>query len=123
LVRGEASFEVAHDRSRPFVVRIGETSVTALGTRFQVLREQHDTVVTLLEGSVSVAGPRGQQTLLPNEQARLSKAGAITVASIDPALETGWLEGWLRFRNTPLSQVIAQSNRYSHQKIRLADQS
>lgn len=123
LVRGEANFEVAHDKERPFVVRVGEASVTALGTRFQVLREGSDTLVTLLEGSVNVAGPRGQQTLLPNEQAKLSPSGTIAVATIDPLLETGWMEGWLRFRDTPLSKVIAQSNRYSQQQIRLADPS
>ncbi|MEH3160166.1 MAG: FecR domain-containing protein [Sphingomonas taxi] len=36
LERGEALFEVAHDRSRPFVVQTPFGAVTAVGTAFDV---------------------------------------------------------------------------------------
>src|SRR5262249_36968811 len=36
LERGEAFFEVARESGRPFVVRVGDTSITALGTAFDV---------------------------------------------------------------------------------------
>ena len=123
LVKGEANFDVAKNRARPFVVRAGEGSVTALGTQFQVRRDKQKVSVTLLHGSVSVRTSRGSQILLPNEQAVLSGSGAITVASIDPATAMGWMEGRLRFRDTPLSEVVLQANRYSDQKIIIADQS
>lgn len=123
LVKGEANFDVAHNKARPFVVRAGEGSVTALGTQFQVRRDEQQILVTLLHGSVSVRTPRGSQTLLPDEQAVLSGSGAITVASIDPAAALGWMEGRLRFRDTPLSEVVFQANRYSDQKLVIADQS
>lgn len=123
LVRGEANFDVAHDKARPFVVRAGEGSVTALGTRFQVRRDEQRVLITLLHGSIRVRTPRGSQTLLPDEQAILSGSGAITVASIDPAGALGWMEGRLRFRDTPLSEVVFQANRYSDQKLLIADQS
>jgi transmembrane sensor len=123
LVRGEADFGVAHDSARPFVVRAGEGSVTALGTQFQVRRDENTTLVTLLQGSVRVQTPRGQQTLLPNEAATLSKSGAITVESIDPAGAEGWKEGRLSFRNTPLAEVVTQANRYSATKLVIADPS
>ncbi len=121
MVRGEADFRVAHDKERPFIVRAGEGSVTALGTRFQVRRDALDSLVTLLEGSVRVATPRGRQVLLPNESATIYRSGAITVASVDPAGALGWIEGRLSFRNTPLSEVVAQANRYSSTKLVLAD--
>ncbi|HEY0799567.1 MAG TPA: FecR domain-containing protein, partial [Steroidobacteraceae bacterium] len=38
LIRGEASFEVAHDAARPFIVAAGATAVRAVGTKFDVRR-------------------------------------------------------------------------------------
>ncbi|MCD9026700.1 FecR domain-containing protein [Luteimonas sp. BDR2-5] len=119
LLRGEAQFNVAHDAARPFVVKVGEGSVTALGTRFQVRREADATLVTLLEGSVEVAFGQQRHLLRPDEQARLSAADGLVVARIDPDAVSGWLDGWLRFRATPLEQVIAEANRYSPRKLRL----
>jgi transmembrane sensor len=121
LQRGEAQFEVALDAARPFVVSIGEDTVTALGTRFQVRRDTDAAVVTLLQGRVEVAQGEEQRILQPNEQARLSANAGIVVRTIDPTQVDGWLDGWLRFRNTPLSQVVAEANRYSPRKLRLSD--
>ena len=119
LLRGEAQFEVARDAARPFVVRVGEGSVTALGTRFQVRRDADDARVTLLEGSVEVALGGQRRVLQPNEQARLSPSGELLVAAVDPEADDGWLDGWLRFRATPLEEVIAEANRYAPRKLRL----
>ncbi|MEQ8073625.1 FecR family protein [Xanthomonas hortorum] len=120
LQRGEVQFEVAPDRARPFVVRVGEATVTAVGTRFQVRRSEDASVVTLLQGTVDVAQGPVRRTLRPNEQARLSEAG-IAVRTIDPELAGGWLDGWLRFHGTPLAEVVAETNRYAARKLRLAD--
>jgi transmembrane sensor len=121
LQRGEAQFEVTHDAARPFVVSVGEDTVTALGTRFQVRRDTDVTVVTLLKGRVEVAQGQRQRILQPNQQARLSANAGIVVQAIDPAQVDGWLDGWLRFRNAPLGQVVAEANRYSSRKLRLGD--
>jgi transmembrane sensor len=120
LQRGEAQFQVAPDASRPFVVSVGEGTVTALGTRFQVRREAEASIVTLLEGKVEVANGPERRTLLPNEQARLSKDG-ITVQAIDPDQVSNWVGGWLKFSGAPLEQVVADANRYSTRKLRLAE--
>lgn len=121
LMRGEAQFDVAHDASRPFVVGIGDDTVTALGTRFQVRREPESTSVTLLEGSVEVARGDERHVMAPNERALLSARTGIAITSIDPELASSWLDGWLRFRGAPLAEVIAEANRYSELKLRLGD--
>jgi len=54
LVKGQATFEVAKDPSRPFVVRVGQGTVTALGTVFDVYKHDDRVTVTLLEGRVAV---------------------------------------------------------------------
>ncbi len=122
LLNGEAQFEVAPDAARPFVVHASGGTITALGTRFQVRQDGAVVVVTLLEGSVEVAFDRRRQVLRPNQQATLSPAGSLTVAAIDPEMVSGWLDGWLRFRATPLEEVIAEANRYSVRKLRLGSQ-
>ena len=120
LERGEAQFTVAHDTTRPFVVHVGDGSITALGTRFLVRREANATVVTLLEGKVNVAQGDKQRSLQPNEEARLAR-DSIAVRAIDPVQVSGWLDGWLRFRDEALGEVVVEANRYSRRKLRLAD--
>ncbi|WP_434405283.1 FecR family protein [Sphingobium sp. DN12] len=60
LLKGEALFTVAPDRSRPFTVQaaIGETM--ALGTQFSVRRTGADTEVTVTEHSVMLVSGEGK---------------------------------------------------------------
>lgn len=54
LLEGQALFEVSKDPARPFVVRSADTRVRAIGTQFDVNRKSSGTVVTVVEGTVSV---------------------------------------------------------------------
>jgi transmembrane sensor len=54
LLAGQALFHVAKDSSRPFIVEIGGTRVRAVGTQFDVYKKIRMTVVTVVEGRVSV---------------------------------------------------------------------
>jgi transmembrane sensor len=54
LLRGQALFQVAKDKRRPFIVRTTEASVRAVGTQFDVYRKTAGTTVTVLEGEVAV---------------------------------------------------------------------
>lgn len=54
LVEGQALFQVAKDRRRPFLVRSGDALVRAVGTQFDVYRKDSGTTVTVLEGRVAV---------------------------------------------------------------------
>jgi len=54
LLEGQALFEVAKDKVRPFVVRSGEAVVRAVGTQFDVYRKRSGTTVTVIEGRVAV---------------------------------------------------------------------
>jgi len=47
--------------------------------------------------------------------------GGITVRTVDPTQVSGWLDGWLHFSDTTLADVVAEANRYSPHKLRLAD--
>jgi transmembrane sensor len=142
LRKGEAHFQVAHDRSRPFLVHAGDAVVRAVGTAFEVrvLTDQHVDVV-VDEGRVEV-----QATALlpasPNPAARARAAAATTVralnagerlstASRDYAVtpitaqqmstELAWREGAIVFDGQPLSEAIAEIERYTDARIVVSD--
>jgi transmembrane sensor len=126
LVNGRALFEVAHDRSRPFVVAAGQSHTTALGTHFQVQRESQQVLVTLTEGSVAVTGDPVQsgwsERLTPGEQISLSTDGRVhEKRSVDTQAATSWTRGRLVFRGTPLAEALQEVNRYGSRKVRLGD--
>jgi len=54
LLDGQALFQVAKDKNRPFIVASGEATVRAVGTQFDVYRKAGGTTVTVLEGRVAV---------------------------------------------------------------------
>lgn len=120
LDRGQALFNVAHDPNRPFIVQAGETSVTALGTVFDVRRGTGGVRVTLVTGSVSVrdAGKTGDRhwRLSPGGQVQIRPTGA-EVATVDGLTATSWSQGQLIFRDTPLIDAIAEVNRYLPDKV------
>jgi transmembrane sensor len=53
---GEASFDVTHDPSRPFIVRTGKVNTKVLGTAFNInaYPEQNEITVTVIRGLVEV---------------------------------------------------------------------
>jgi transmembrane sensor len=54
LVDGQALFQVAKDKQRPFIVHSGDATVRAVGTQFDVYRKDSGTTITVLEGRVAV---------------------------------------------------------------------
>lgn len=121
LSRGEAFFDVAHDASRPFIVDAGGADVRALGTKFDVRRDDGRVQVTLVEGVVRVnrdASPDAW-TLAPNQQLTVVHTGATKRSLADATPSTSWTTGRLTFHETPLASAVAEVNRYSDRKIAL----
>jgi len=128
LNKGRAYFDVAHDASRPFTVSASGTQVVALGTEFQVeLLPQRQTVtVTLAEGSVAVSETKKRspwrEVLAPGQQLQFDEVSRRhTKLNVDADQVTSWSGGRLVFDDTPLSQALAEVNRYSKTKIVLGD--
>jgi len=121
LTRGEAFFDVAHDTARPFVVEAVGAQVRALGTKFDVRRQDAELKVTLLQGAVQVTPNPGAKpvVLAPNEQVLVRRGGKLRKITDDAARTTSWTTGRLVFRNTPLAAAVAEVNRYSDQKVEI----
>jgi transmembrane sensor len=128
LERGEAFFEVAHDKTRPFVVRVGNERIIAVGTQFSVRRELTDAQVIVTEGQVRVESDAqalnaAPQILNAGTVAQASDAG--TLVQIRPVAQTeellSWRRGLLVFRDATLTEAAAEFNRYNTRKIRITD--
>lgn len=123
MLAGHALFQVAKDPKRPFVVRAGGRTITALGTVFDVRVTPEELRVTLAEGAVVVRAARQgrgtrQQILKPNQQliARMD-ARAPELRVVDTDKVVSWADGQVFFENEPLASAVQQMNQYSHQKI------
>ncbi len=135
LEHGEAFFEVAKDRVRPFVVEAGGRRIVAVGTQFSVRRDAGEVRVLVTEGTVRLesagAVPSGQPaTAHPAET--LLKAGSIARADMDSVLVhekplaeveqmLSWRSGYLVFDRTPLAEAVAEFNRYNARQIVIDD--
>jgi transmembrane sensor len=133
LDRGEAFFDVAKDRSRPFVIVAGERRVRVVGTRFAVRRGGEAGVglrVIVTQGLVQLeSGPgadgraRASTLLPPGSVALASAAGLVvrtgTVADAERALD--WRNGFLDFNDTTLAEAADEFNRYNRRKLVIGD--
>lgn len=142
LTQGQALFEVAKDRSRPFVVEAQGRRFVAVGTAFDVRVNGERVQVTMLEGTVRVersspnraddsssdTGAVEQQrrvitTISAGEQLTANDREQDRVRVADAERETSWRRGQLLFENTRLGDALVEVNRYSERQIRLADES
>ena len=121
LIRGEAFFEAAHNPQRPFVVTAGNTAVRALGTRFDVRRDDGTVHVTLLEGKVDVRRNRDRDgaVLTPNQQLTVTSEAISHPRPADPDGATSWTTGHLVFHGATLGAAVAEVNRYAIHKVSL----
>jgi len=126
LLRGRAYFEVASDRSRPFIVHAAGKTVRAVGTAFEVSMDRGELTVVLAEGKVRVedASESGNGTgtdMTPGRQLVIDTDRRWTLTNADVEKETGWTEGRLIFMHDPLSKAVAEVNRYSTRKLTFKD--
>lgn len=123
LDSGEAYFDVAHDKRRPFVVDAGGMKITVLGTRFSVRRDGERTRVLVAEGRVRVSQAGKELVLTPNGAVSATE-GRIVVSQLSSARtenQLGWREGRLVLDQMTLGQAADEFNRYNRRKLVIAD--
>ncbi|AGI24122.1 putative FecR protein [Pseudomonas sp. ATCC 13867] len=115
LYRGEAYFDVAHDRSRLFEVQAGPVQVTVRGTAFAVRYLGNEAEVSVQRGEVDLRTP------LDDARVSLGAGDSIRVGpqgfgerrhGTEAESQLAWVKGRMVFENCPLSQVIAELRRY-----------
>ena len=127
LLSGQALFEVVAARDRPFVVIVGDVTVTVTGTAFAV-RSSADTVsVAVQSGTVEVALDRGRRpaaTLTRGQQLDVDRAsGRVATREVAPEDVAAWRERRLVVDGATLADVVDELGRHYDGVIVLRDRS
>jgi len=146
LERGEIHVQVAHDKSRPFKVYVGDKIVQAVGTEFnlEILDGQKiELIVTEGKVLVSVKGASTvAKTKIDNEQSKAFTNDNIIsltmvegdkvilgsdeekiehITSEDIKVNLSWQGGNLIFRGESLENAIAEIERYTQVEFEIID--
>ncbi len=113
-LKGEAFFNVAKDRNRPFTVNSYGVVTTVLGTSFNVSAfPEEDIKVTVATGKVSVSSEEQQVELTPGEQATYQLTDKHLVQE-KVAVESfiAWKDGILQFTKSSLPEIASALERW-----------
>ncbi len=116
---GEAYFEVAHNRKKPFIVKSGNIFTTAIGTAFNVnaYPDRSAIEVSLVEGKVEVHAEQEEKVLNETfleagQQVSYLENEIIRNGPFDVLDVTGWKDGIIHFTNADYPTVIKQLERW-----------
>lgn len=122
---GEAYFEVAKNKEKPFIVKANGMEVKVLGTTFNICSYTEDRIAstTLIEGSVAVQAENGEeQTISPSEQFTFNRNNKkTTIRTVDTELYTSWINGTYVFKNTPLEEIMTKLQRWHDFSVEFED--
>jgi transmembrane sensor len=143
LLRGEARFDVTKDKTRPFTVVSGTQSFTALGTIFNIQKNNEKSMeLVVTEGKVLISNSSelirdvadnfeqlttqplissivtsGQKAVIEN-----SHAMPIQKISLDQVQrDLAWQQGILIFDGEPLAKALKEVSRYTNMHFEVSD--
>jgi transmembrane sensor len=128
LKDGEAAFMVKPDPARPFVVRVGDYEVRAVGTAFNVKQRNGAIQVAVSEGTVQICRlgkdgasieltslGAGQLLRFPAEYSEASFSAAPRAVAPDQVAE--WRMRIVTYEDAPIRDVVEDFNRYFSKKL------
>lgn len=148
LVRGEAYFDVSKDPLRPFIIDLGDRSITVIGTQFNVLREAKNLTVAVMEGVIALSDKnlssaalrrhadavKEKITVSPLPNSFHLEAGALLklADNSEPELSvipvesmsqySDWTTGTVRFEDRTFAELVQEINRYTEREIIIEDE-
>ena len=124
-LHGEAYFEVVHDTTRPFTVRVGTATVSDIGTSFGVREDGARLRIVVTSGSVLLrpdSGAASHQVLSAGDVGTVEPDGRVSTpheATSAPYLS--WMHGTLEYRDAPLAEVSGDLHRWYGIVLRVDD--
>ncbi len=113
-VTGEVYFEVAKNPAMPFKITVKDMEVSVLGTHFNIMayNDESSMNTTLLEGSIKVSKNGLNKMLVPGQQSKISKSGAISIVEPDMEEVMAWKNGWFHFDAYDIQKVMRQISKW-----------
>ncbi len=124
-LQGEAFFEVTHHHT-PFIVETDNAKIRVLGTEFNIWARDAQTRVIVNEGYVSLTAlepAKNSGVVLSAQQMSICRNDAEPEPpnEVDSQKLLGWLQNKIVFEQTPLSEIVAELQRFYDVAIKLAD--
>jgi ferric-dicitrate binding protein FerR (iron transport regulator) len=116
-LNGEAYFDVVKNPDSPFTVDANQVKVKVLGTSFNVVSYDYDSISEVIVASgkveVSSAGQILASKLLPSERLVLNRSkNRFFKSKVDIQNYTSWKTGKLIFLNDSLGEVVRKISRF-----------
>ena len=125
-LEGEGYFEVAHDESRPFIVKTDQVDVHVLGTSFNITAYHEDatTRVILVKGRLATRSINNSELiLLPCQMISYdNQTQEADVKEVNVEEYISWKDGWLLCNSEELWRIVEKLARYYDQKISVTDE-
>ena len=117
-LEGEAYFEVAKDKLKPFIVSVKGIKVEVLGTSFNIKAypDEQQSYTTLVEGKVKL-NPIHQSSnnhfLEPDHQAVFNPSNSsLVIKKVDASQIVLWTKGKYAFNDQPLAEIMKTLSRW-----------
>lgn len=126
---GEAFFDVAKNKAKPFIIHLKNGTVRVLGTSFNIKAYDSDAYVetSVATGKVAFipknAGKSDTTFLTHNRKAvYFLKTGMVRTISTLSNMDKAWTEGKLIFTNTSMDEIAATLERYFGKQVVINDE-
>lgn len=127
-IKGEAYFQVAKDKTRPFYVESSGVVIRVYGTEFNInaYSEENEVYTTLVSGSISLQETNNNKSeliLTPNHQAIFNKDYKVTfVRPVNTKAITSWHDGRFVFEEQTLEQIMKTLARWYNFEYEFKDE-
>lgn len=115
-LEGEAFFNVAKDKTKPFIVKTKKLDVEVTGTSFNVMAYPSEASIqtTLVQGGVNILTKDGRACkLLAGEQCVVDTAsGEFVVNQVNVASFVSWIDGQFFFDNESMESLMRKIARW-----------
>lgn len=113
MADAEATFDVAKNPNRPFLIAARDHEIRVVGTEFNVFNFDGTTRVTVRRGIVQVRRADAQQAvrLLAGQEFEQRGAASQLTRNVDPETAFAWRSGQLIYADARLTDVVSALNR------------
>nr|WP_301287327.1 FecR domain-containing protein [Sphingobium sp. OAS761] len=124
ILKGEASFDVAHGDDRPFDVEARAAVIRAVGTAFNVRLRPSVVELTVTHGTVTVHSGNNSLARVGAGSGAVIQPRSIALTRLDPKLvgqRTAWRERMVELDGETIEQAAGEFNRYRTTPILIGD--
>ncbi len=113
LLKGEAFFDIAKNKQKPFIINTGDVEILVTGTAFDITNNEHEIIVSVEEGSVSVSSKGEKFDLKVMDRLVYSKKSKeFNLSQVESPNVFNWVNKELYFESTPLNVVLDDLARF-----------